>query len=95
MACALVLLCSMGQVDNTHSTTVRTVYAGVFPTRHTDTLLAFADVLRYPRTLRSERTGGVPTDGNRRESMAGALDGIRVIDFGQWLAGPPDRSTPG
>jgi crotonobetainyl-CoA:carnitine CoA-transferase CaiB-like acyl-CoA transferase len=25
---------------------------------------------------------------NRRCSMAGALDGFRVIDFGQWLAGP-------
>jgi hypothetical protein len=55
MACALVMLFSMGQVNNTHSTTVRTVYAGVFPTRHTDSLLAFADVLRYPRTLISDR----------------------------------------
>ena len=51
MACALVMLFSMGQVDNTHSTTVRTVYAGAFPTRHTSTLLAFAGVLRYPRIL--------------------------------------------
>jgi hypothetical protein len=31
MACALVMLFSMGQVDTTHSTTGRTVYAGRSP----------------------------------------------------------------
>ena len=32
MACALVMLSSTRQVDNTHSTTVRTVYAWACPT---------------------------------------------------------------
>jgi hypothetical protein len=57
MACALVLLCSMGQVDNTHSTTVRTVYAGVFPTRHTE----------YPACVCRRPT--IPSHSDKREGQ--------------------------
>ena len=31
MACLVLMLFSMGQVDNTYSTTVRVVYASAFP----------------------------------------------------------------
>src|SRR5262249_40032850 len=81
--------CSLEDTSiNTYNTTVRMVYIWACPARHTGTLLAFTGVLRYPRVPIGDRDRWSDYQWERRDSMAGALDGVRVIDFGQWLAGP-------
>ena len=44
-------------------------------------------ILVYPRIHR-DAGGWNPKGETRRITLAGALDGIRVIDFGQYIAGP-------
>src|SRR5215510_9756113 len=44
--------------------------------------------MERPSTARGRQRWCVYSYDDRRCSMAGTLAGIRVIDFGQWLAGP-------